>query len=96
MATRATPSQPGPQATVCLAYLVAPPTQHNCLVADWWIFSAGSDLTDELLPDFGLVVELRQHRVQQLPDQTGLVVGRRVERDQRHATHVQVGVFQGL
>lgn len=68
----------------------------NSLDADWWTLWCSSDLSDELLPDFGLVVELRQHRVQQLPDQTGLVVGRRVEGDQRHATHVQVGVLQGL
>lgn len=68
----------------------------NSLNADWWTLWCSSDLSDELLPDFGLVVELWQHRVQQLPDQTGLVVGRRVEGDQRHATHVQVGVLQGL
>ena len=32
-------------------------------------------LSDQLLPLLRLVVELRQHLLQQVPDETGLVVG---------------------
>ena len=50
------------------------------------------DLADQLLPLLGLVVELRQHLPQQVPDQARLVVRRAVEGDQRHSPHVEVRV----
>ena len=37
-----------------------------------------------------------QHGVQQISDQCGLVVGRRVERHQGDASHVEIRVLHGL
>ena len=53
-------------------------------------------LSDELLADTGLIVEVGQDGVQQLSDQTRLIVGCRVEGYQGNATHIQVGVLKGL
>ena len=45
-------------------------------------------------PHARLGVQVGQHCVQQVAHQRGLVVRGRVERHERHAPHVQVGVLQ--